>query len=80
MIDDLNDNNIDNNITNYQNEEFQLPKNDENIFLNRNRWLNDQHLIITMQILYVQKLQLLGYQQHTYTIIGTIHISLINRL
>jgi hypothetical protein len=26
-----------------------------------------------MQILYVKKLQFLGYQQHTYAIIGTIH-------
>jgi hypothetical protein len=31
-----------------------------------------------MQILYVQKLQLLGYQQHTYAIIRTIHRYLTN--
>jgi len=31
-----------------------------------------------MQILYVQKLQSLIYQQHTYVIIGTIHRSLTN--
>jgi len=31
-----------------------------------------------MQILYVKKLQLLGYQQHTYVIIGTIHRYLPN--
>jgi hypothetical protein len=33
-----------------------------------------------MQILHVQKLQLLGYQQHTYAIIGTIHRYLTNCL
>jgi hypothetical protein len=80
MIDDSRDNNIDNNIIDYWHEEFQLLKNDENIFLNPNRWLNDQHLTTTMQILYVQKLQLLGYQQHTYTIIGTKHRYLTNCL
>jgi hypothetical protein len=42
--------------------------------------LNDQHLIAAMQILYVQKWQLLGYQQHTYTIIRTIHRYLTNCL
>jgi len=31
-----------------------------------------------MEILYVQKLQLLGYQQHTYAIIGIIHRYLTN--
>jgi hypothetical protein len=31
-----------------------------------------------MQILYVQKLKLLGHQQHTYAIIGTIHRYLTN--
>jgi hypothetical protein len=31
-----------------------------------------------MQILYVQKLQSLIYQQHTYAIMGTIHRSLTN--
>jgi hypothetical protein len=30
-------------------------------------------MAITMQMLYVQKLELLEYQQHTYPIIGTIH-------
>jgi hypothetical protein len=80
MIDDSGDNNIDNNIIDYWHEELQLLKNDENIFFNPNGWLNDQHLTITMQILYVQKLQLLGYQQHTYAIIGTIHRYLTNYL
>jgi hypothetical protein len=41
MIGDLDDNNIDNNIINYWHEEFQLTKNDENIFFNWNGWLND---------------------------------------
>jgi hypothetical protein len=31
-----------------------------------------------MQILYVQKLQSLIYQQHTYVVVGTIHRSLTN--
>jgi hypothetical protein len=73
MIDDSYDNNIDNNIINYWHEKFQLTKNDENILFNPNGWLNDQHLATAMQILYVQKLQLLGYQQHTHTIIRIIH-------
>ncbi len=51
MIGDLNDDNIDNNIINYWHEEFQLTKNDENIFFNWNGWLNDQHLVVVMQIL-----------------------------
>jgi len=78
MISDLDDDNIDNNIINYWHEEFQWTKNDENIPFNWNGWLNDQHLIVAMQILYVQNLQLLGYQEHTNTIIGTIHRCLFN--
>ncbi len=62
MVGDSNDDNIDNNIINYQHEEFQLTKNDENILLNPSGWLNDQYLATAMQILYVQKLQLLRYQ------------------
>jgi hypothetical protein len=80
MIGDLDDDNIDNNIINYWYEEFQLTKHDENIHFNPNGWLNDQHLIAIMQILYVQKLQLLGYQQHTYAIIGIIRKYLTNCL
>jgi len=80
MINDSDDDNIDNNIINYWHEEFQLIKIDENNIFNPNGWLNDQHLVVAMQILYVQKLQLLGYQQHTYTIIGTIHRYLTNCL
>jgi len=38
----------------------------------------DQHLTITIQIFYGQKLQSLIYQQHTYAIIGIIHRSLTN--
>jgi hypothetical protein len=34
--------------------------------LNPCEWLNDQHMAIAMQMLYVQKLRLLEYQQHTY--------------
>jgi hypothetical protein len=56
MIGDSNDENNDNNIINYWHEEFQLIKNGENVFWSPNGWLNDQHLVATMQILYVQKL------------------------
>ncbi len=34
--------------------------------------LNDQRLGSTMQILHKDKLQSLKYEQHTYTIMGTI--------
>jgi parallel beta-helix repeat protein len=80
MIDDSDDNNIDNNIINYWHEGFQLTKNEKNILFDPNGWLNDQHLTIVMQILYVQKLQLLGYQQHTHTILRIIHRYLTNCL
>ncbi len=73
VISDSDDDNIENNIINYWHEEFQLIKIGENILLNPYGWLNDQHLAIVMQILYVQKLQLLGYQQHIDVIIRTIH-------
>ncbi len=43
---------------------------DENILLDPNKWLSDQHLRSAMQILYVEKLQSLGYEQHTYATIG----------
>jgi hypothetical protein len=43
--------------------------------------LSDKHLLTTMQILYVQKLQSSGYQQHTYAIITiNIHRYLTNCL
>ncbi len=51
-------------------EDLQLTKVDENILLESNRWLNDQHLGSAMQILYVEKLQSLRYEQHTYAIVG----------
>ncbi len=38
-------------------EHLQLIKVDENILLDLNRWLSDQHLGSVMQILYVEKLQ-----------------------
>jgi len=80
MINDSNDKNIDNNIIDYWHEKFQLIKNNESIFLNQNGLLNDQHSIVAMQILYVQKLKLLRHQQHTYAIIGTIQKYLTNYL
>ncbi len=54
----------------YQIEDLQSTKVNENILLDSNEWLNDQHLENAMQILYVEKLQLLKYEQHTYAIIG----------
>jgi hypothetical protein len=44
-------------------EELKLSKDDENTHFNLNRFWTI-HLAITMQMLYVQKLQSLGYQQH----------------
>ncbi len=41
-----------NDVIHYRHEEFQLTKEDENIFFNPNGWLNDQHLGTTMQILH----------------------------
>jgi hypothetical protein len=78
MINDLDNDNIENNIINYQHEEFQLSKNDENIIFNPNGWLSNHHLATTMQIWYVQKLQSLRYQQHTYTSMRIMHIYLTN--
>jgi hypothetical protein len=40
----------------YWHEELQLIKENENILLDPNKWLNDQHLGTTMQILYVENL------------------------
>jgi hypothetical protein len=42
----------------------------ENIILDSNIRLNDQNLGSVMQILYVEKLKSLGYEQHIYAIIG----------
>jgi len=52
---DLDNNIIDNDIVDYWHKNFQLTINDENIFLNPLRWLNDQHMAATMQMLYVKK-------------------------
>ncbi len=49
-----------------------LTKEDENMLLNPNGWLNDQHLGKAMQILYKEKLQSIKYEQ-TYTIMRTIN-------
>ncbi len=48
-------------------EDLQLTKVGENILLDPNKWLNDQHLGSTMQILSIKKLR---YEQHTYVIVG----------
>jgi hypothetical protein len=50
LINDSNDDNVENNVINYWHQEFQLTKNDENILLNPNGWLSDQHLSTAMQI------------------------------
>jgi hypothetical protein len=39
-------------------------KNDKNVLLNPIGWLNNQHLVAAMHMLYIQKLQSLDYQQH----------------
>jgi hypothetical protein len=52
-------------------KDLQSIKVDESsILLDLNRWLSGQYLGSPMQILYVEKLQSLGYEQHTYAIIG----------
>jgi uncharacterized protein YneR len=73
--DDLNDDAI-----HYWHEEFQLTKKDENIFLNPNGLLSDQHLGTSMQILYKNELECIGYEQHTSTITGTINKIIKNSL
>lgn len=60
--DDLGIDIIDDNVISYQQNKPQLTKNDENIILDLNEWLNDQHLAIVMQMLYIQDLRSLGYQ------------------
>ncbi len=69
MIEEDLNNIINDDVINYQHKDLQLIINDENIFLNPYGLLNDQHMAIAMQMLYVQKLEMLGYQQHTYIII-----------
>jgi hypothetical protein len=51
-------------------EDLQSIKVDKSIVLDSNRWLSDQYLRSAMQILCVEKLQSLGYEQHTHAIIG----------
>jgi hypothetical protein len=58
---DSNNNIINDDVIDYWHKDFQLTINDENVFLNPYKWLNDQHMAITMQMLYVQKLEMLGY-------------------
>ncbi len=53
-------------IMHYWYEYLQLTKVDGNIFLDLNKWLSNQHLGTIMQILYVEKLLSLGYEQHTF--------------
>ncbi len=55
-------------------------KNDKNVLLNPIGWLNNQHLVTAMHMLYIQKLPSLDYQQHTYAIIKTTHRYLNNCL
>jgi hypothetical protein len=64
-----NDSNEHDNID-YWIEYLQSIKVDESFLLDSNMWLSDQCLGSAMQILYVDKLQSLGYEQHTYAIIG----------
>jgi hypothetical protein len=57
-------------------EDLQSIEVDESILLDSNGWLSDQYLGSAMQILYVEKLKSLGYEQHTYAIIGkNVHVS-----
>jgi hypothetical protein len=70
--DDSNDDN-NNNIIHYWHEDFQLTKEDENILLDPNGWFSDQHRRMAMKILYINKLQSIGYEQHTYAIMGMIN-------
>jgi hypothetical protein len=68
-------NHLKNNSNEYDNidywiENLQPIKVDESILLDSNGWFSDQYLKSSMQILYVETLQSLGYEQHTYAIIG----------
>jgi len=60
-------------VIHYWHEEFQLTKEDENILLNPNGLLSNQHLGIVMEILHKDKLQFIRYKKHTYAIMGTIN-------
>jgi hypothetical protein len=54
--DDSDNDIIDDVIINYWHEEFQLIENDEIVLFNLNGWLNDEHLVGIMQMLYIKKL------------------------
>jgi hypothetical protein len=41
----------------------------KNIFFDPNGWLSDPHFKSVIEILYVEKIQSLGYEQHTYAIV-----------
>lgn len=71
--DELDDATNDENVIHYWHEKFQLTKEDETILLHPNGWLNDQHMGVVMQMLYIIKLQSIKYEQHTYAIIGRIN-------
>jgi hypothetical protein len=53
----LNNDIINDDVINYWHEDFQLSVNDENILLNPCKWLNNQHMVAMMQMLYVKKLE-----------------------
>ncbi len=55
--DELDDATNDKNVIHYWHEEFQLIEEDETILLHPNGWLNDQHMGVAMQMLYINKLQ-----------------------
>jgi len=43
-------------IIKYWHEELQWTKNNENLLFDLNGWLYNQHMLVAMQILYIQKL------------------------
>jgi len=61
----------------YWHKDLQLTINDGNVLLNPYRWLNDQHMATTMQMLYVQKTRIVkiptthicNHRNHTYMLI-----------
>ncbi len=71
--DEVDDATNDKNVIHYWHEEFQLTQEDETILLYPYGWLNDQHMGAIMQMLYINKLQSIKYELHTYAIIGRIN-------
>jgi hypothetical protein len=59
MINDASNNDI---IVDYVIKHENIQLNNKNILFSPNGWMNDEHLIVVMQILYVKSLQLLGYK------------------